>query len=160
MNELKAIKHVDLDRFMGAWYVIAHIPPFLTRNAYNAVERYSLDEDGRVQVVFTYRDGGFDGDQKTLTPTGFPDQGDADGEWGMRLIWPFKADYRIVHLDDQYSETIVGRNKRDYVWIMARSPSMDATRYGKLVDKVGEMGYDTSKLREVPQQPLDERDDE
>ena len=159
MDELKAVEHVDVDRYMGTWYVIAHIPPFLTRNAYNAVERYRLDDDGHVDVLFTYRDGGFEGKLKRLTPDGFPDEGEVEGEWRMRLIWPFKADYRIVHLDEEYSETIVARNKRDYVWIMARLPSMEATRYDALVEKVRDMGYDMSKFRKMPQQPLEERDD-
>jgi len=158
MDELRTVEHVDTERFMGTWYVIAHIPPFLTRNAYNAVERYQLDDKGRVDVKFTFRNGGFDADQKQLSPAGFPDHDDEEGVWGMRLVWPLKADYRIVHLDDDYSETIIGRNKRDYVWIMARTPTMDDGRYRALVGKIAEMGYDPAELRRVPQQTLAERD--
>ena len=53
----------------------------------------------------------------------------------------------------------MARDKRDYVWIMARTPQIDETTYETLVQRVGDLGYDTSKLRRVPQQPLDERSD-
>jgi len=158
METLQAIENVDTERFMGDWFVIAHIPPFLTRNAFNAVECYELREDDRVDVRFTYRNGGFDSDLKKLTPTGFPEHGDEDGAWGMRFVWPFKADYRIVYLDDDYTETIIGREKRDYVWIMARTPLIEEIRYRALVQRVSDMGYDPSELRKVPQQPMSLRE--
>lgn len=157
MKPLETVDQVDIDRFMGDWYVIAHIPPFLTDEAYNAVERYKRGEGDKINVLYTYYDGGFDGELKTMTPTGFlGDDGD-DAQWGMRLIWPFKADYRIAYLDDNYEETIIGRNKRDYVWIMAREPIISESRYDGLAARVANMGYELSKLRRVPQQPLGER---
>ena len=122
MQTLQAIVEVDTERFMGGWYVIAHIPSFYTDNAFNSVERNRLNDDDTIDVLFTFNEGGFDGELKTMTPTGFPDEGDADGVWGMRFIWPFKSDYRIAYLDKDYTETSIGRNKRDYVWIMARTP--------------------------------------
>ena len=48
--------------------------------------------------------------------------------WGMQFIWPFKADYRVIYLNDDYTQTIIGREKRDYVWIMARSPAIREDR--------------------------------
>ena len=70
----------------------------------------------------------------------------------MQFIWPIKADYRIVYLDEDYSVTVIGRNKRDYVWIMAREPAIEAYRYDQIVRLIGEMGYDTSGIQQVPQQ--------
>lgn len=157
MKTLQAIDEVNTERFMGAWYVIAHIPPFFTKTAFNSVEQYRLNEDGTIDVLFTFYEGGFDGELKTMTPTGFPDEGDADGVWGMRFIWPFKSDYRIAYLDEDYTETIIGRNKRDYVWIMTRTPIIPEERYNELVQRVADMGYQTSDLRKVPQQPLEDR---
>ena len=69
----------------------------------------------------------------------------------MRFIWPFKADYRIVYLDDDYTQTIIARKKRDYLWIMARTPSIPESDYEKLVEFSGSIGYDTSELQRVPQ---------
>jgi apolipoprotein D and lipocalin family protein len=69
----------------------------------------------------------------------------------MQFIWPIKADYRIVYLTDDYSQTVIGRNKRDYVWIMARTPSIPEEDYQAIVDLLGDEGYDVSKIQKVPQ---------
>ena len=62
------VAHVDLNRFMGDWYVIAHIPSWPERNAYDAVESYRLLPDGRVQTDFRYRDGSFEAPIDTMHP--------------------------------------------------------------------------------------------
>lgn len=148
---LPTVEHVDLQRFMGEWYVIAHIPTFLEDEAYNAIEAYALEDDGTIATTFTFREGGFDGEPKRYTPRGFVRDEDSNALWGMRFVWPIKAEYRIVYLDADYTVTIVGRSKRDYVWLMARTPEIAQPRYEELVDRIGAMGYDLTELRRVPQ---------
>jgi apolipoprotein D and lipocalin family protein len=156
MAPIRTADHVDLQRFMGDWYVIAHIPVFLESDAYNAVESYRLLDDGRIATTFSFNDGGFDGKRKTYNPTGFVIDSESNAVWGMRFIWPIKADYRIVYIDADYRHTIIGRNKRDYVWVMARSPQIPVRDMAQLRKIIAAQGYDTSKLRSVPQQwPLD-----
>jgi apolipoprotein D and lipocalin family protein len=144
---------VDLPRFMGAWYVIASIPSYPERNAYDAVESYELRPDGRVQTTFSYRKGGFEAPLKSMHPiaTVLPNTGNA--VWGMQFVWPIKAEYVISYLDPGYSETIIARSKRDYAWIMARTPEISAPAYAANVERLKAMGYDVSKLRNVPQTP-------
>jgi apolipoprotein D and lipocalin family protein len=72
--------------------------------------------------------------------------------WGMQFIWPIQAEYVIAHLESDYSATIVGRSKRDYVWIMARTPSIPDAEYKQMVARVVALGYSIEKLRKVPQQ--------
>lgn len=142
---------VDLPRFMGDWYVIASIPTVIEEDIYNAVESYKLAPDGTIETTFTFREGGFDGEEKSYHPRGFVLDKESNAVWGMRFVWPIKADYRIVYVDDDYSQTIVGRLKRDYVWIMARTPSIDEAEYAKLVQMVEAEGYDVSLIQKVPQ---------
>lgn len=148
---IKTEDYVDLDRFMGDWYVIAHIPTRFEDDAYNAVESYERAAEHRINTVFSFRAGGFDGEQERMEPTGFVEDTTSNAVWGMRFIWPFKSDYRIVYVDDDYTRTIIGRQKRDYVWIMARQPEIPDGKYDKLVDLVAEQGYDVNDLRRVPQ---------
>jgi apolipoprotein D and lipocalin family protein len=148
---LPAVEHVDLERFMGDWYVIANIPTFLERDAHNAVESYELAEDGSIATTFTFRAGSSDGPKKTYHPRGFV-RSESNAIWGMQFIWPIKADYRIAYLDPDYTVTVIGRNKRDYVWIMARSAEISMPLYNELVAYVSANGYDVSKLQRVPQQ--------
>ena len=64
------VASVDLPRFMGDWYVIAHIPTPPEREAYDAVESYRLDAEGRIRTTFRYRKGGFDAPLETMEPVG------------------------------------------------------------------------------------------
>jgi len=147
---LKTVDHVDLQRFMGKWYVIANIPTAIEKGAHNAVESYRLDDDGSIETTFTFRDGSFDGELKTYHPRGFV-RAESNAVWGMQFVWPIKADYRIVYLDDDYKVTVIGRNKRDYVWIMARKPDIPDAEYAKILDMLGSVGYDTTQVQRVPQ---------
>jgi len=143
--------NVDLERFMGDWYVIANIPTPPEEGAYNAVESYKIDKDGSIATTFTFREGSFDGPQKVMRPRGFVREDTSNAVWGMQFVWPIKAEYVISHVDPQYRETIVARSKRDYVWIMARQPTLPEADYARLEQKVRELGYDVSKLQKVPQ---------
>lgn len=149
---IKTVAHVDLPRFMGDWYVIASIPTFIERGAYNAIESYRLNADGSIATTFTFRQGGFDGEPKRYTPTGYVFDTESNAVWGMQFLWPIKADYRVVYLDPDYTQTIIGRDKRDYVWIMARQPALPAADYARLLALLAEQGYDVSKIQRVPQQ--------
>jgi apolipoprotein D and lipocalin family protein len=143
---------VDLERFMGDWYVIANIPTFIETNAYNAIESYRLAEDGTVATTFTFREGGFEGGRKTYHPTGYILDTQSNAVWGMQFIWPIKADYRILYVDSAYSRTIIGRIDRDYVWLMARAPQLPDGDYRHFLELIAAEGYDISKVRKVPQQ--------
>ncbi len=150
MPTIPTVDHVDIERYMGDWYVIANIPTFLERDVYNAVESYSLNDDGTIATVFTFRKGGFDGEPKRYTPTGYI-RSESNAEWGMRFVWPFKAEFLIIWLDEDYSVTVIGRSKRDYVWIMAREPEIPEAEYQRVLAFIAEQGYDLEKVRKVPQ---------
>lgn len=148
---IRTAESVDLPRFMGDWYVIANIPTFLEEGAHNAIESYRLNDDGSIATTFTFKQDGFDGEQKIYRPTGFVLDHKSNAVWGVQFLWPFRADYRIVYVDEAYTQTIIGRLKRDYVWIMARSPHLSDEEFAKLLGIVKAEGYDLSAIRRVPQ---------
>ncbi|MFT5210532.1 MAG: apolipoprotein D and lipocalin family protein [Flavobacterium sp.] len=152
---LTTAEAVDLDRFAGDWYVIASIPTFLEKDAYNAIESYAPPENGVIKTTFSFNEGGLDGEEKRYHPTGFVDQSDeSNALWRMQFVWPFKAEYRIVYVSEDYDLTIIGRSKRDYVWIMARTPLLAEQSYQSLINIVQREGYDLSALRKVPHDKL------
>ena len=150
MKPIHTVESVDLKRFMGDWYVIACIPTFIETEAYNAVESYKLVEDGTIETTFRFNKGGLEGPLKTYTPRGFVEDKQSNAVWGMQFIWPIKAEYRIIYLSDDYEQTVIGRSKRDYVWIMARKPSISEEDYQRMVKFLETQGYDPGKLRRVP----------
>ena len=124
MKPIAPVPQVDLPRFMGAWYVIAHIPSFVERNAYDAVESYALRPDGRIQTTFLYRNGSFDAPLKTMRPVGHrrcpapaTPSGACSSSGRSRLNTSWRISTRATR------ETIIARDARDYAWIMARTPT-------------------------------------
>ena len=69
----------------------------------------------------------------------------------MEFIWPFKSDYRIVYVTPDYSQTVIGREKRDYVWIMARTPQISEGDYQAILELLNQQGYDVTQIKKVPQ---------
>ena len=141
---------VDIPRFMGDWYVIANIPTFIEKGAHAAKESYRLEADGSIATTFAFRADAFDGAAKEYRSRGFVLGGEG-AIWGQQYVWPIRADYRVSYVADDYSATVITREKRDYVWIMARTPRLAETELQRLIEFVGRQGYDTSKLQRVPQ---------
>ncbi len=141
---------VDLERFMGDWFVIASIPTLPERGVSEAVKSYRLRADGTIATTFLYRRGP-GGARRTLTARGFVEADSGNAVWGMQFLWPLRADYRIMYVNGDYTQTAIGRSKRDYAWILSRSPDMHHRDFFRHVKRLREQGYDTDRLRIVPQ---------
>lgn len=142
--------NVDLNRFMGKWYVIANIPTYIEKGAHNAVETYEMNDDGSINTTFTFYDDGFDGELKTYHPTGYVSK-QSNSLWGMQFIWPFKAEFIITHVSDDYQNTVIARNARDYIWIMSRTPDIDEKTYQNLIKLSTNIGYNADVIQRIPQ---------
>ena len=151
LERLETVEYVNLERFMGDWYVIANIPTFIEKGAVNAIESYKLDSRGRVKTTFTFKKDSPDGPQKTYNPTGFIYDKKTNAEWRMQFLWPFKSPFLIIDLDEEYSYTVIGIPSRKYVWIMARDHKMPDGLYNNIISKLKNVGYDTSLIKKVPQ---------
>jgi apolipoprotein D and lipocalin family protein len=46
---------------------------------------------------------------------------------------------------------VIGRSARDYVWVMARTPQIPEEEYQAILRRVGQLGYDLSRVQRVPQ---------
>ena len=141
---------VDLAKFAGDWYVIANIPTAIEKGAHNAKESYTLTPDGAMDTVFSYNASSFDGPLRIYRSRGYI-LSESNAVWGQQYLWPFKADYRISYLASDYSQTIIAREKRDYVWILARTPTIADADYQRLVGLIAQQGYDPALIQRVPQ---------
>lgn len=141
---------VDLGRLMGDWYVIAAIPTILEHGAHNPKETYRLDADGSVATSFAFNAGALDGPRRTFHSRGFVVPGTGNAVWGQQYVWPFKADYRIAYVSGNYEQVVIAREKRDHVWIMARTPTIADADFDRLQAFVAAQGYDPSRLQRMP----------
>jgi apolipoprotein D and lipocalin family protein len=153
MRPLPLAQSVDLDRFMGLWYVIAATPTFIDNKAVDAVESYRRDTDGSIATTYAFRDADFAAPLERYTPRGFVVPGTGNAVWEMQFVWPIKADYRIAWLAPDYSRVVIAREKRDYAWVMARTPGIPEAEVEEMLAFLRANGYDTGKLRRIPHSP-------
>ena len=152
MEPLITVAKVDIERFMGDWYVIANIPTFLEKNATNAIESYRQNSKGQIETTFTFFQDNPSGRKKVYKPTGFIYNSETNAEWRMQFIWPFKAPFLIIDLDDDYSYTVIGVPNRKYVWIMSREPILSDDIFSEITQKLAVIGYDISKIQKIVQE--------
>ncbi len=142
---------IDLPRFMGRWYVIASIPTRFERGGQNAVETYSLNADGTICTWFRQRPGGIEEAVKLLHSTASVKPGSGNGEWRVRFFAFLSTQYLIGWLMPDYSQVMVVRDARDYLWYMARTPTVPADDFQAMLDRAKAMGYDAGRIEKVPQ---------
>jgi apolipoprotein D and lipocalin family protein len=149
---------VDLARYAGRWYEIARLPNrFQDQCAGDVAATYTLRPDGRVTVVNECRRR----DGQTARAEGVARRADETGPASrlkvrfapaflsfLTFVW---GDYWIVDLDRDYRHAVVGDPSRKYLWILSRSPGMDAATYESLVATAGRLGFDTARLAPTPQ---------
>ena len=128
---LPSPEYVDLERFMGRWYVLGYTPILVDEQAHNAIEHYRLDEKNKIQTTYQFRDGGFDGELKTYTPVGWVHDKSTNAEWRMQFIWPFRSDYIILHLaelrigKDQCAGAVVSNRAADTgIYVVVAKPKV------------------------------------
>jgi len=140
---------IELSRFMGDWYVIAHIPLSTEANAHEAVESYSLREDGTIDVRYRFCEGGLDGERRELAMWAWVHDASTNAEWRVRPFWPLRLVYQIAELDPDYRVSVVV-NHTDYAWVMARRPELPEPTLAAIAQRLAESGHDISRLRRVP----------
>lgn len=153
MNNLHATEAsspIDLDRYMGRWYVIANIPYFPERGKVATYDEYILRADGRIDNIFGFKKSfGKKEKQWKALATVKPDTGNR--KWVIKFFGLLNADYEILEIAPDYSWVLIGHPKREMAWIMARSAKMDDTQYQVLVKKFESYGYKTSTIKRIPQ---------
>ncbi len=141
---------IDLPRYMGRWYVIANIPYFAERGNVASVDDYTLRDDGRIDVHFTFRTG-FSQPVKTIKSVAKVEPGTDNRLWSQRFFKVVPAKYRILEVAPDYSWALVDYPGREMGWVLARSPDMDDALYQRLLDKLDGFGVNSDKLWRVPQ---------
>ena len=152
---LQVQANVDLEKFMGRWYVIANIPYRAEAGKVGSYVEYRPRPDGRMDDLYFFRKKNFDSKLEQWSGVAWVVDQQSNARWLAQFIWPFKFDYLILATAPDYSWALVGHPSRDLAWVFARTASMDAALYQQLLSKLGAMDYDEKRLLRVPQQPQD-----
>ena len=144
--ELAVVDSVELDRYLGTWYEIASYPAWFQRNCTAVTARYSLRDDGLIEVVNSCRKGSLDGKLKQSTGRAKVVDTDSNAKLKVSFFGPFWGKYWIIDLDPDYQWAVVGEPKRKYLWILSRTRSMDDEVYKRILAGLPDKGYDPDGL--------------
>lgn len=136
--------HVNLNMFAGKWHVVGFLPSLFNRNWENPTEHYTKNADGTVSISTTYRKNG---KEYCVRSKGFVNTDSGNSQWKVQHLWPFKVDYSILELADDYSYTVVGHPNNRFLYIMSRNPSMNEFQYRAILDRCSKKGYDIGRVR-------------
>lgn len=150
------VANVDLRRYVGTWYEIASFPQWFQRGCTATTATYALRDDGDVDVLNRCRKGTLAGQEKSARGRARVVDRSTNAKLQVSFFRPFWGDYWIVELADDYTYAAVGAPGRDYLWILARTPTMPDATYQRIVERLQGKGFDTSRLVRTVQ-PGDER---
>lgn len=156
-TEVKTVPQVDLKKYSGKWFEIARYPnKFQKKCVGNTTANYVIKEDNKIEVI-----------NKCVKKNGITDEakGEAkvvDSTTNAKLkvrfapgflsfisaVW---GDYWILDLDDNYQYAVVGDPKREYFWILSRTPELSDAVYQNILRRAEKMGFDPGKVAKTPQ---------
>jgi apolipoprotein D and lipocalin family protein len=147
--ELATVSNVEVERYMGTWFEIASFPSSFQKGCTCSKADYELSDDkSYVKVINSCIKKGKQG---AVLGKAFVVEGSGNAKLKVQFFWPFKADYYIIALADDYSYAMVGHPNRDYLWILSRTKIMDENIFNQLKARATELGFDTSKLNRTTQ---------
>lgn len=154
---LQTVSSVDLKRYAGMWYEIARYPNKFERDcAGNVTATYTIKPDGNLEVInkCLKKDGKtYDtmGDGRIVDKT-------SNAKFKVRFAPGYLSffpktwsDYWIIDLASDYSYAVVGDPKRDYLWILSRTPKMDDATYQAILRRAEAKGFNPAKLDKTDQ---------
>ncbi|MBK1735733.1 hypothetical protein CKO15_10660 [Halorhodospira abdelmalekii] len=146
---IEPVTDFDAERYLGRWYEVYRFDHGFERGATQVTAEYSLRDDGKIRVV-----------NRAFAPS--------SGRWGsiegyavfqreptvaslaVTFFWPITAGYHVIELDREgYQWAMVTGPSRNYLWILAREPRLDAAILAQLTARAKALGFATEGLIEV-----------
>lgn len=146
-----AVASVDLDRYMGRWYVISHVPYFLEKGKVASYDTYARRSDGLLTNNFTFREQTVDGPEKTWEGVARVIDTTSNATWKVSFFRPVWITYKIFALDPDYRWAVVGTKDGGLLWVLARERQLAPETYAAILTEMREKGLTTSGLSLVPQ---------
>lgn len=139
---LPVVDAVDLERYMGTWHEIAHMPNAPQKGCTDTTVHYRLNEKGFELINACWKGARFkayQGMAKRVEPG-------SNAKFRVKFFLFFGGDYWIVDLDPEYRWAVVGEPARRQLWIISRERSLEEGVYRGILARARALGYDTDKL--------------
>jgi len=145
-TELKTVQYVDVQKYLGTWYQIAHIPaPFEGGNCSCARQVLTARPDGLVGVYNSCNDGGPNGELREIRGEAYNDDPATNSKFTIDFHLPHKGTYWIIGLASDYSYAVVSDQTKYSLYILSKTPTLSADLYNEAMAKAA-LQLDTSKV--------------
>ena len=143
------VQDLDIERFMGRWYVISIIPNWV-EDGTDSYDDYTLNKDGTIDISYHAIKNG---KKKGLKQKGYVNK-DEPGRWEVQFIKPYipfyRAPYEVIILEPNYNYMVVGYPGNSYGWIMSRTTTLDDSTYAKILLQLeDEFGYNKNIFEKI-----------
>ena len=150
-KNLKVVSNLDLHKFQGVWYEIAHNPWFPEKNCFSMIAHYKVIEDSKIEVTNICRKHGFNGEISKIVGKAWLVDQTITSKWEVQFIWPFSLDYWVIDLEENFNYAVIGEPDKENFWILSRKPIMEKGLLAKIIAQSKMKGYDLSNLILTPQ---------
>jgi apolipoprotein D and lipocalin family protein len=143
---VKPVENFQLERYLGTWHEIARLDHSFERGLSKVTADYSLREDGGINVV----NRGFSADnnawQEAQGKAYFVNEADK-GHLKVSFFGPFYGSYIVFELDTvSYQYAFISGPNKDYLWLLARTPTVKPEVINQFISMSKSIGFDTSAL--------------
>ena len=148
---VRPVEGFDLERYLGKWYEIARLDHRFERGLINVSAEYSLNADGSVRVLnrgFNVEANEWEDAEGRAVFVEEPDM----GYLKVSFFGPFYGSYVIFELDADYQYAFISGPDTSYLWLLSRTPVVDAAVYARFLERAGAAGFDVDELIRVEQQ--------
>ena len=146
---IDSLPNVDLKRYAGKWYEIASYPQRFQKSCHCTTAEYTLSDRGYVIVENRCNRDSINGKQTYIKGKAFVEKDSGNAKLKVQFFWPFRGKYWIIDLADDYSYAVVSHPNKKYLWILSRTPQMDAQVYEHILLRLKCKGFDLDKIQKT-----------
>jgi len=152
LDNIQTVDQVDLERYTGVWYEIASLPTWFANDLVCVTATYTLQDDGKIEVVNQGFQSTPDGKVDKITGTAWVPNPAEPGQLKVSFFPIISSQYNIIVLDEvDYSYAMVTGKNYKFLWILSRTPQMDSATYDMLIQQAEDWGYDVASIEVTPQ---------
>ncbi|GHA49652.1 lipocalin family protein [Photobacterium aphoticum] len=145
-DTVQPVSNFELNRYLGKWYEIARLDHSFERGLTQVTAEYSLRDDGGVRVInrgFSVEENAW---QQAEGKAYFVNGAD-EGYLKVSFFGPFYGAYVVFELDHAgYQYAFVSGPSTEYLWLLARTPTVDPSVMEKFIVMAKARGFDTDGL--------------
>lgn len=140
---IPVVCNLDIQRYLGNWYEIGRLPMRSEKNLDYITAIYNLKKNGKIEVV---NSGYKKGKLKSVRGTAWAPNERCMGSLLVSFFKPFKSEYNVIMLEENYQYAVVMGDTRDRMWILSRTPEMEDKIYDMIIKFLDKNGFDTKKI--------------